>query len=91
MEKIFKKSISIKYLTDYSDCLLEKDENEILYIIVDDHFMDIVVEREIERANSICILCDPKNQQAKQLQKKYPKIKAIHKNLDILISSKNFK
>jgi hypothetical protein len=93
-QKIFKQEIYntfIIYLNDYNETPLETGENDLLLIIVDETFMKPVVEKEIDRANIINILGDPKNQETLNLQQTYKsKILAIHKSLDILMSTKNF-
>jgi hypothetical protein len=58
ISKNLRLKFDIKSLGDYWDTPLEKNENDKLYIILDDHFININLEREIEIEDSIHILCD---------------------------------
>ena len=94
-QKIFSKGnfkvIPIVFLNDYNGTALECEANDKLYIIVDDTFMNQVVEKEITRATSINIMADKNNKEAVELQTLHnTKILGIHKNLEILMTHKNF-
>jgi hypothetical protein len=94
-QKLFSKGnfkmYPIVFLNDYNGTALECEGNDKLFIIVDDTFMNQVVEKEITRATSINIMADKNNKEAVELQTLHnTKILGIHKNLDILMASKNF-
>jgi len=94
LAKIFSKNSivnPIKFMTEYPESQFAKEEGTLLYIIVDETFMDQVLENENKRAESIFILADQNNVNAKKLKNIYPnKIVQIHKNPEILVSSRNF-
>ena len=78
-------------LNQYNQNQIEKEESDLLYIIVDDCFMNEVVEHEVNRANSINIMADPKNQVALNLQKQHKeKIPQIKNNFETIFNSKAF-